>query len=417
MVSIISIGILGWRHIVSRKSRKRPQQLDIAHLLSAGVLVRICPRELIDDVLEKQGKKEQRRRLLPAPAVVYYIMAQALWRDAPLEEVLRIICEGLRWLGDKTVQSMSACKSAISQARSRLGPEVMRQLADRVLKPVSPPKAIGAWYRGLRVMALDGSCLDVPDEKANVEYFGYPSSSRGETAFPQLRTLALVECGSHVVCGAEIGPYRTSEQEMAVRLIPAKLTEEMLLLADRNFYGFKLWSAACDSRGKLLWRVRSSLKLKVERRLSDGSYLSTVYAGADRARRHGLPVRVVEYSLEGEPEDGQIIYRLVTNILDPEQGPGKELAALYHERWEVENAFGEIKTHLYGNNLTMRSKKPDLIQQELWGLYLAHFAIRQLMAEAAWQTNQDPDELSFTAAVRIVKRRLPQMGSLPPSGD
>ena len=204
-------------------------------------------------------------------------MALALWREAPLE-VLRVVCEGLQWLGEGEAGAVQASKSAISQARTRLGSGVMRQLAERVLRPLAAPGAPGAWYRGLRVMALDGSCMDVADEAANAEYFGYPGASRGQGAFPQARLLGLVECGTHVVTAAEVAPYGHSEQAMAAKMLPAKLERDMLVLADRNSYGFKLWQLACASGAKLAWRVKSNLKLPVQKMLSDGSYLSTVFA-------------------------------------------------------------------------------------------------------------------------------------------
>ena len=328
----------------------------------------MCVRvALIEEVLADTGKASQRERLLPAPAVVYYVMALALWREAPLEEVLRVVCEGLQWLGGGEAGAVQASKSAISQARTRLGSRVMRQLAERVLRPLAGPGAPGAWYRELRVMALDGSCMDVADEAANAEYFGYPGASRGHSAFPQARLLGLVECGTHVVTAAEVAPYGHSEQVMAAQMLPAKLKPDMLVLADRNFYGFKLWQIACASGAKLAWRVKSNLKLAVEQMLPDGSYLSTVFDSQDRHRRAGQVVRVVEYMLLDSappPQDG---YRLVTNLLDPTAAPALELAALYHERWEIEGVFDEFKTHLRANSTVLRSKTPDLVLQELWG--------------------------------------------------
>jgi hypothetical protein len=399
---------------MARTRKALPAKVDVAHLISAGVLASVCPRGLIEEVLADTGKASQRERLLPAPAVVYYVMALALWREAPLEEVLRVVCEGLQWLGGGKAEAVQASKSAISQARTRLGPEVMRQLAERVLRPLAAPGAPGAWYRGLRVMALDGSCMDVADEAANAEFFGYPGASRGQTAFPQARVLGLVECGTHVVAAAGIAPYHRSEQAMAAELLPAKLTTDMLVLADRNFYGFKLWRTACATGAKLAWRVKSNLKLPVQQVLSDGSYLSTVFDSSDPARRSGQTVRVIDYTLHDSATPVQDSYRLVTNLLDPQEAPALELAALYHERWEIEGVFDEFKTHLRANSTVLRSKTPELVQQELWGLLLAHFAIRQLMVQAAWPRGLDPDRLSFTHAVRVIKRKMPQAAAVPP---
>ncbi|SCC93911.1 transposase [Thiomonas sp. X19] len=399
---------------MARTRKALAAQVDVAHLISAGVLAGVCPRALIEEVLADTGKASQRERRLPAPAVVYYVMALALWREAPLEEVLRVVCEGLQWLGGGEAGAVQASKSAISQARTRLGPEVMRRLAERVLRPLAAQGAPGAWYRGFRVMALDGSCLDVADEAANATFFGYPGAARGETAFPQARVLGLVECGTHAVVAARLAPYSRSEQSLAAELLPAQLTADMLVLADRNFYGFKLWQSACASGAKLAWRVKSSLGLPVQQALPDGSYLSTVFDSADRARCPGQTVRVIDYALQGLATPGQDRYRLVTNLLDPQAAPALELAALDHERWEIEGVFDEFKTHLRGHSTVLRSKTPELVQQELWGLLLAHFAVRQLMAQAAWPRGLDPDRLSFTHAVRVIKRKMPQAAAVPP---
>jgi hypothetical protein len=399
---------------MARTRKALPAKVDVAHLISTGVLASVCPRPLIDEVLAQTGRGSQRNRLLPAPAVVYYVMALALWREAPLEEVLRVVCEGLHWLGGGQAEAVQASKSAISQARSRLGPEVMQRLAQRVLRPLAAPDAPGAWYRGHRVMALDGSCMDVADERANAEFFGYPSAARGQSAFPQARLLGLVECGTHAIVAAGIAAYARSEKAMAAELLPGWLHKDMLVMADRGFYSFKLWALACDRGATLLWRVSSNIKLAAQQVLPDGSYLSTVFDSEDSARRHGRTVRVIEYTLRDSAVPAKDSYRLMTTLLDPEQAPGQELAALYHERWEIESVFDEFKTHLRASSTVLRSKTPDLVHQELWGLLLAHFAIRQLMAQAAWQRALDPDRLSFTHAVRVIKRKMPQAAAVPP---
>lgn len=399
---------------MARTRKALPEKVDVAHLISTGVLASVCPRALIDEVLEHTGKASQRERLLPAPAVVYYVMALALWREAPLEEVLRVVCQGLQWLSGGQAAAVQASKSAISQARTRLGPQAMQQIAQRVLRPLARAGAPGAWYGRWRLMAVDGSCMDVADEAVNAAHFGYPAASRGQTAFPQARLLGLVECGTHVVVAASIAPYKHSEVAMATLLLPAKLTADMLVMADRNFYSFKLWQACAASGAKLLWRVKSNLGLPVQQELADGSYLSTVFDSADRARQSAQQVRVIDYTLKDSGAPVQDSYRLVTNILEPQAAPALELAALYHERWEVESVFDEFKTHMRSASTVLRSKTPDLVEQELWGLLLAHFAIRQLMEQAAWQSGLDPDRLSFTNALRVIKRKMPQAAAVPP---
>lgn len=399
---------------MARTRKTLPAPADTAHLISTGLLARVCPRELIEEVLAETGRASQRHRLLPAPAVVYYIMALALWREAPLTEVLRIVCEGLNWLGRGSNASIQASKSALSQARTRLGADTMRRLADRVLAPVASADMAEAWFQDWRVMALDGSGLDLPDEQANADYFGYPGASRGQSAFPKARLLGLVECGTHVVTAAEIGPYSDSERTLAARLLPAKLEADMLVLADRGFYSYRLWQQACATGAKLVWRVPAHLKLPVEYALADGSWLSTVFDPKDRQRCQGQTVRVVEYTLNNAATTDPSGYRLVTNILDAQQVEALELAALYHERWEIEGVFAEFKTHLQGASTVLRSKKPELVEQEIWGLLLAHFAVRQLMAQAARDRGLDPDALSFKHAVRVIRRKMPQAAALPP---
>ena len=255
------------------------------------------------------------------------------------------------------------------------------------------------------------------DTKENRAAFGVPGASRGESAFPQLRLVALVENGTHVLFGARLGRYAEGETTLA-RAVLAALRPGMLCLADRQFFGHALWQAAAETGADLLWRVKGNLRLPRETVLPDGSYLTTIYPSeADRRHRTGgLPVRVVEYRLEGLPE-AEPLYRVVTTILDPQQAPAAELAALYHERWEIEVALAELKTGLRGAQVVLRSKTPELVRQEVWGLLLAHFAIRGLMHEAALQAEEDPDRLSFSHAVRVVRRKLPQFVALSPSGQ
>jgi len=330
--------------------------------------------------------------------------------------VLRCLLEGLRWLwGAEAVKV--AGKSGISQARSRLGEAPLRRLYDEVVRPVATRATKGAWYRGWRLVSLDGSCLDVADTEANRAAFGVPGASRGESAFPQLRFVALVENGTHVLFGAQLGRYAEGETTLAHAVLGA-LRPGMLCLADRYFFGHALWQAASATGADLLWRVKHNLRLPREAVLADGSYLTTIYA-SDKDRRHrtgGVRVRVVEYRLEGVA-GSEPLYRLVTTLRDPAQAPAAELAALYHERWEIEGALAELKTQLRGARVVLRSKTAALVRQEFWGLLLAHFAVRGLMHEAALRADEDPDRLSFAHAVRVVRRKVPLFAALSPSGQ
>jgi hypothetical protein len=285
------------------------------------------------------------------------------------------------------------------------------------VQPIATAASKGAWYRGWRLASLDGSCLDVADTEENRAEFGVPGAGRGESAFPQLRLVALVENGTHVLFGARLGRCAEGEATLARGVLGA-LRPGMLCLADRYFFGYALWQAAASTGADLLWRVKGNLRLPRETVLPDGSYLTTIYPGeADRRHRQsGLRVRVVEYQLEGITE-AEPLYRVVTTILDPPRAPAAELAALYHERWEIEVALAELKTQLRGARVVLRSKTPELVHQEVWGLLLAHFAVRGLMHEAALQADEDPDRLSFSHAVRVIRRKLPQFVALSPSGQ
>jgi hypothetical protein len=310
-----------------------------------------------------------------------------------------------------------AGKSGISQARTRLGWEPLKQLHDEVVAPIAMKRTKGAWYRHWRTVSFDGSTLDVADNQDNEKAFGRPAANRGTSAYPQVRFVSLVENGTHVLFGTQLGGYHDGEITLAHKALPA-LKKGMLCLADRNFFGFDLWNKARDSGADLLWRVKKNLRLPCEKRLSDGSYLSTIYR-SDKDRRRGsegIGVRVIEYTLDGVA-DTEPIYRLLTGILNPDQAPAQELAALYHERWEIETALDELKTHLRGSKIVLRSKTPDLVRQEFYGLMMTHFAVRGLMHEAALQEREDPDRLSFLHAVRVVRRKIPQFVAIPPSGQ
>jgi Insertion element 4 transposase N-terminal/Transposase DDE domain len=386
----------------------------ITDCISLGVIARTFPIDNIRAVLAACGKASVRERDLPAPTVVYYVIVLALFMQSSSREVLRCLLEGVQWLLDPSESVKVAGKSGISQARSRVGYEPVRQLHDDLVKPIAIATTRGAWYRGWRLVSLDGSTLDVADEPANAAAFGRPGSSRGDSAFPQIRFVSLVENGTHVLFATQMADYATSEIALAKAVLPS-LKAGMLCLADRNFFGYAMWDQACATGADLLWRIKKNTRLPCEQRLPDGSYLSHIYP-SERDRRHktnGIKVRVIDYHLEGVA-DAEPIYRLVTTILDHQQAPADELAALYHERWEIETALAEMKTHLRGAGIVLRSRTPDLVRQEFYGLMMAHFAIRGLMHEAALKADRDPDRLSFLHAVRVIRRKLPRFAAIPP---
>lgn len=386
----------------------------IAEHLSIGVLAQIYPWERVSAVLRQTGRASERVRDLPAEVVTYYVMGLGLFMAVSTREVLRVLVEGLQWLGAEPAVKV-ASKAAISQARTRLGAAPLKQLWEQTAQPLVQAETAGAFYGGRRLVALDGTTLDVPDTKANAGHFGKPGASRGQAAFPQVRLVGLVETGAHALLAVAMAPYKTGEHTLA-RLVVPKLSADMLCLADRLFASFSLWQLAGKSGAQLLWRVRANYRLPVETALADGSYLSTFYAStADRRHgTNGVRVRVIEYTLENHPK-GET-YRLMTTLLDPTEAPAVELAALYPERWEMEGVFDELKTHLRGGQLVvLRSKTPALVEQEIYGLLLAHRAVRTLMCRAAHGAQLDPDRLSFTHSVRVLRRKLAHPPAFPPS--
>ena len=402
---------------MARTVASLPAGSRITDYISLGVLTKTFPLAKVMAVVAAAGKTSQRQRDLPAHVVMYYVIALTLYMQVSYREVLRCLLEGVKWLLGPEWEVKVAGKSGISQARTRLGWEPLKQLHDEVVAPIAVQRTQGAWYRHWRSVSLDGSTLDVADNQDNETAFGRPSASRGASAYPQVRFVSLVENGTHVLFGTQMSGYRVGEITLAHQVFPA-LKPGMLCLADRNFFGFDLWNKARATGADLLWRVTKNLRLPCEERLSDGSYLSTIYR-SDKVRRrdsNGIRVRVIEYTLEGVA-GAEPIYRLVTSILDPNSAPAQELAALYHERWEIETALDELKTHLRGSKIILRSKTPDLVRQEFYGLMMTHFAVRGLMHEAALQDREDPDRLSFLHAVRVVRRKLPQFVAIPPSGQ
>jgi len=402
---------------MARTVAQLPQGARITDYISLGVLTKTFPLDRVSAVVAAAGKASRRQRDLPAHVVVYYVIAWTLYMQVSYREVLRCLLEGIRWLLGPAWEVKVAGKSGISQARTRLGWEPLKQLHDEVVAPIAVKRTKGAWYRDWRSVSLDGSTLDVADNPDNEKAFGRPAASRGTSAYPQVRFVSLVENGTHVLFGTRMGSYNDGEITLAHKVLPS-LQKGMLCLADRNFFGFDLWKKACATGADLLWRVQKNLRLPCEKRLSDGSYWSTIYR-SDRDRRrgtNGIRVRVIEYTLEGIA-GAEPIYRLVTSILAPAQAPADELAALYHERWEIETALDELKTHLRGSKIVLRSKTPDLVRQEFYGLRMTHFAVRGLMHEAALQAGEDPDRLSYLHAVRVVRRKLTQFAAIPPSGE
>jgi Transposase DDE domain len=268
---------------------------------------------------------------------------------------------------------------------------------------------------GRRLVAIDGSCLDVADTAENGAFFGRPGVMKGEkSAFSQARVVALAECGTHAIFDAVVGAYTSSENALAQELI-GRLEPGMLLLADRGFYSYGLWRKAIDTGADILWRAKTGSRPEHVQTLEDDSWLALIRPGGHE-KAEPITVRVIDYTIDDGRQNSQS-YRLFTTILDPGQASATDLAAAYVQRWEIELAFDELKTHQRGPRTVLRSKSPELVLQEIWGHLCCHFAIRSLMADAAQHCGHDPDRVSFVAALRITRQSVAHRSAFPPDDN
>lgn len=393
--------------------------------LSIGVLTRTVPRFLVDEVLVQTGRKEKRSRLLPAHVVVYFVMALALFRDG-YDEVMRTLVHGLRFARTWSRTWSVPTTGAMSQARVRLGEAPLRELFARVAVPLASEATPGAWLGRWRLMAIDGVMLDIPDTDANlVDYGKVVGGTR--RPYPQVKIVGLGECGTHALLDARIGSIRQGERELAGPLA-ATLETNMLVLADRGFFSYDLWRTYLLTGAQLLWRLTKTTHLPVLTALPDGSYLSEIksYRGPGRTRipidrvedpylATHIPVRVIEYQIDtGDGTSHLEVFRLITTILDPAAADAHQLAATYAQRWEFESSLREIECQLLEPGSTLRSKTPEMVRQEIWGLLLTHYAIRSFMKEAADTTDIDPDRLSTIRAINIVRRSVTDPAGFSP---
>ena len=388
---------------------------QVGNALSIGAFLQAYPIGKVKTILKKTGKSSKRERVLPNYVLVYYVLALALFMNDSYREVMRTLLEGFRYCGRKKDAVRPLSKSGISQARTRLGFEPLQQMFEEFVRPIAIRTTVGARYKRWLVVSLDGSTMDVADTAENDKEFGRPKGSRGSSAFPKIRFVTLMENGTRVLFGAALGAYggsnAVSEMELARQVID-NLRKGMLCLADRYYLGYEFFKAACETGADHLWRAKRYIILTPVKRLSDGSYLSYLYrSAADRKKgRNGILVRVIEYKFKWV-RHGEPYIRLITTILNPEEALAVELAALYHERWEVETGLGELKIDLRGADIILRSKTPNLVRQEFYALLLAHFAVRGVMHEAALKAKEDPDRLSFLHSVNVLRRKVAVYGS------
>ena len=378
------------------------------------------PPALVDEVIAEVGRTEQRHRSLPARVMAYFSIGMALYSEGSYEDVLSQLTDGLSWASGWREEYSLPSKSAIFQARARLGAEPLKALFARVARPIGTAPTAGeavGWLAGRRLVAVDGTCLDVADTVANEAFFGRPGVNKGErAAFPQARVVALAECGTHAMFAAVVGGLATGEPSMVEELL-SRVEPGMLLLADRGVFSYALWRKATGTGADLLWRIRTDHagpQPEYREDLPDGSWLAVLRRSTGPERRlPPMPVRVIDYSIDdGRDHPGS--YRLFTTILDPAEAPAVALASAYHQRWEIELAFDELKTHQRGPRTVLRSKSPDLVRQEIWGHLCCHYAIRSLMAAAAEHAGHEPDRTSFVAALRIARATIAHAGDFPP---
>lgn len=397
---------------MARRKQFLADGVRLSDFIGTSIMAEVLPMAVVRAALAKHGRLTLRQRKLPREFLVYYVVAMALYANVNLRSVLQALLEGLTAFFPSLCR-LAACDAAISQGRERLGEAVMRDLAETVCRPIATDKTIGAWYKSWRLMAIDGSDFDLPDEAAITREF--PKHSNGvEYPFPQLRFVALVELGTRCMCAITQGNDRDSEKKLATQVISC-LQPGMLLLGDRYYMGYDLYTQVVATGAAVLFRAQANFKLTPIEHLPDGSYLAKIYRDRkDRRHDDGVVVRVIEYRVTENGQPSAERYRLVTNILDWQQAPAAELAQLYSARWGIETTYDEIKNHLKLPRHTLRSKRPDLIRQEFWGFILAHFILRVVIHQAAQSNHLDPCGISFQQTVNIVRRKSASAQPFPP---
>jgi hypothetical protein len=365
-------------------------------------LYQVLPVELVLQALRDTGRHSRRQRRLPAHAVVWLVIAGCLFRDRCLPQVWRHL--------HSSRDAAEPDDSAFTHARKRLGAAPLRLLYHRLVASLGAAAADSRAAPRWRLFALDGSLFTLPDTKANRDHFGSASNQHKEGAFPQLQALALCEVGTHRVTDLEFGPYRDSELALAGRLLP-RLPAGVLLLLDRGLSYYEEVRLVLSRGSHVLARVKAfQRELPVEEVLADGSYLSHIYPSWNdrRAKKGGIAVRVIRYTHDDPGRDGRSEQTcLLTTVLEPAELSAREAIGLYPWRWEEEATLKEVKAVvLQGKLPLLRSKAPELVEQELYGLLLAHFVVRSVMVVGAAQAEVEADRLSFKRSQEILEEYL-----------
>ena len=391
----------------------------ISPVIESGTVLKALetaiPSDAIEQAIAKAKASENRKRALPSHLVICLIIAMSLWSSVSMRTVLKNLVDGLSTQWVRVGQYWRVpCKSSITEARQRIGSQVMNRLFHLVVRPLATAQTPGAFLGGLRIMAVDGTVFDVPDTEANARVFGYPASRPGtQAAFPKVRLVLLIEAGTHLIVDALMCPYRIGERVRVKKLLRS-VTQGMLLMWDRGLHSYRMVQATLAQKCDYLGRVPKNVKFPVEKILSDGSYLSWIAPDGKLKKKGGrkILVRVVEYTIDTDSEPQ--VYRLITSLTDIAVFPALLLATEYHRRWEVENTIDELKVHLNGRKTPIRSLNPREVVQEVYGWLLGHWAVRSLMFQVANNAQISPLRLSFTGTLNIVRRAVPKFQRLEP---
>ena len=380
---------------------------SVADQAAIGVLTRTFPVELVDRVIDQYWRREQRTRSLPTRLVFYFMLALCLFPQESYRSTMKIL---MSVFGRGASGYRVPTTASLAAARRRLGSGPMETAARAVMQPQARLDTRGAWYREWLLTAVDGTTFTVPDTDENEREFGRPGSGRGEgkTAYPQIQAACLIELGTHAVFDARMDGYAAAETMLIEEMFPS-FRPGMLVLADRNIFSFQRWAKAVATGADLLWRVKSNLVLRPVEMLTDGSYIAEVMP----SRKSGLVpfrLRVIEYRLPGSDE----MYRLVTTIIDPLRAPAKDLAIVYHERWDIEGFLKQIKSVQLNDEKIFRSKSPDGVRQEFWAHLAVHYTTMCVHVDAADHAKLDPDRISHKNTVRVLRSRVWKPESFPP---
>lgn len=391
---------------------KEPQTpVSLSDCLAVGEVLRLIPRELVDKALTEQDRSNRRHRQLPDHLVVYFVILMAMFMDHSYLHILEKLGHTLSWLQGAVDELEAVTVSAVVQARQRIGLAPLKSLFKLFALPLASEATPGAFFHGLRLVVIDGSTFTVEDSVSNAKTFGRSANQQGSSGTPKVHCVALLEYATRVFIDVIFGPYQgSSEKSLSLQLL-GRLQPGMLCLGDRLYPSYESCKLVIGSGAHFAWRVKKDFKLKPLKTFADGSYEARMYLYINRKRqKEFVTVRVVEYTVSGHSEK----VRIITDILDPKMAPARELAQLYPARWSQETVYGEIKLVLRCRQIVLRSKSPEMVEQELYGLFLAHYVVRYFMFLAASQKGIPPDTLSFKHSLFVIKENLPKLGDFSP---